>query len=156
MGLLNMHKTFMEAPEASPTTSSSTTSTSSPKQDSAPYIPENINISEETHHIFVDDEGKIQGIPKMKKVETFEEKLYRKFSEEPLVPIGCLVTAYFLGSGIKSFFDRDMRKSQKMMRARVAAQGATILVFIGYAGWNSFSFSFGAPPTSKDDEKETQ
>ena len=29
-----------------------------------------------------------------------------------------------------------------MMRLRVASQFATILIFIGYAGWNSFTFDF--------------
>lgn len=65
-----------------------------------------------------------------------------QFKAEPLVPIGCLTTAYFLGSGIKSFYNRDPAKSQTMMRLRVGSQFATILIFIGYAGWNSFSFQF--------------
>mmetsp|Transcript_8068 Transcript_8068/g.9226 ORF Transcript_8068/g.9226 Transcript_8068/m.9226 type:complete len:123 (+) Transcript_8068:74-442(+) len=79
--------------------------------------------------------------PKLRKVETFEEKLYRKFTSEPLVPFGCLVTAYFLGSGINSFFNRDAARSQRMMRARVGAQFATLLVFMGYAGMNSIDFN---------------
>lgn len=63
-----------------------------------------------------------------------------QFKSEPLVPIGCLTTAYFLGSGIRSFYNRDPAKSQKMMRLRVGSQFATILIFIGYAGWNAFTF----------------
>ena len=39
------------------------------------------------------------------KLETFDQKLWRKFSEEPLVPIGCGVTLYFLVSGIRSFYN---------------------------------------------------
>merc|ERR1712107_648879 len=73
--------------------------------------------------------------PTLRKIESFEEKLFRKFTEEPLVPIGCVVTAYFLGSGIRSFLRRDLIRSQKMMRFRVGSQMATILIFIGYAGY---------------------
>ena len=62
-----------------------------------------------------------------------------KFKAEPLVPIGCLTTAFFLGSGIKSFYNRDPKKSQTMMRLRVGSQFATILIFIGYAGMNAFT-----------------
>ena len=58
----------------------------------------------------------------------------KQFKAEPLVPIGCLTTAFFLGSGIQSFYNRDPKKSQTMMRLRVGSQFATILIFIGYAG----------------------
>merc|ERR1712194_419462 len=98
------------------------------------------DVNENTHNVFADGQGEIQAIPKLHKVETFEQKLYRKFSEEPLVPVGCVFTAYFLGSGIRSFMKKDIKQSQTMMRARVGAQFATILVFIGYSGYNSFNF----------------
>ena len=62
-----------------------------------------------------------------------------QFKAEPLVPIGCLTTAYFLASGIKSFYNRDPKKSQTMMRLRVGSQFATIMIFVGYAGWNAFT-----------------
>ena len=91
-------------------------------------------------------------MPTISRPETFEEKLYRKFKAEPLVPIGCLTTAYFLGSGIKSFYNRDPAKSQKMMRLRVGAQFATILIFIGYAGMNSFTFEFAPGMASPSDQ----
>ncbi|KAL7521346.1 hypothetical protein ACHAWX_006019 [Stephanocyclus meneghinianus] len=81
-------------------------------------------------------------MPQLMRPETFEEKLYRKFKAEPLVPIGCLTTAYFLASGIRSFYNRDPVKSQTMMRLRVGSQFATIMIFVGYAGWNSFTFDF--------------
>jgi len=67
---------------------------------------------------------------------------HTQFKAEPLVPIGCLTTAYFLGSGIKSFYNRDPIKSQSMMRLRVASQFATIMIFIGYAGMNAFTLDF--------------
>ncbi|CAB9531859.1 HIG1 domain family member 2A (Partial), partial [Seminavis robusta] len=69
--------------------------------------------------------------PQLYRVESFSDKFIRKFSSQPLVPIGCVATAYFLASGIKSFRDRDPIRSQKMMRARVGAQFVTIMIFIG-------------------------
>lgn len=50
------------------------------------------------------------------------------------------MTAYFLVSGIKSFKNRDPRRAQKMMRARVGAQFATLLAFVGYIGYDSINF----------------
>ena len=61
-----------------------------------------------------------------------------QFTSQPLVPIGCVATAYFLASGIKSFSDRDPVKSQRMMRNRVAAQFATIMTFVAYMGADNF------------------
>jgi hypothetical protein len=61
-------------------------------------------------------------------METSMEKLKRKFKEEPFVPVGCLVTAGVLGGGLRSFAKAaDSRTQQKFMRARVFAQGATVL-----------------------------
>lgn len=51
------------------------------------------------------------------------------------------MTAYFLGSGIKSFYQRDSVRSQKMMRARVGAQFATLLTFVAYVGFESFDWT---------------
>ena len=135
-----MHKTYMDSPSHPPV----------PAKKQEITLEDVAHIDENTHHILQDEQGQIRAIPKLHKVETFEQKLYRKFTEEPLVPIGCVVTTYFLASGIKSFMDRDMRKSQKMMRARVSAQFGTILVFIGYAGWNSFNLAFR--PHQKENE----
>jgi Hypoxia induced protein conserved region len=50
-----------------------------------------------------------------------------QFKKEPLVPIGCLATAYFLASGIKSFQNQDPRRGQKMMRARELFRRVLIL-----------------------------
>ena len=76
-----------------------------------------------------------------------------QFTSQPLVPIGAIVTAYYLGSGIQSFYNRDPAKSQKMMRARVASQFATLLIFVGYAGSQSFTFN-PRPHQYGDDEEE--
>jgi Hypoxia induced protein conserved region len=59
---------------------------------------------------------------------------------QPLVPIGCAATAYFLASGIQSFRNRDPVRSQKMMQARVMAQFVTLLCFIGYVGLDNADF----------------
>jgi len=61
------------------------------------------------------------------------------FKAIPLEPIGCLVTAYFLGSGIHSFYNHDPKKSQKMKRLCTGSQFMTILIFVGYAGMNAFT-----------------
>lgn len=57
-----------------------------------------------------------------------------KFKEavksNPLVPIGCLVTIAILGRGIFAMKNKDKSQSQKMMRWRVGAQGATLLALI--------------------------
>ena len=84
-----------------------------------------------THHIQYDKYS-------IKQI-THNNNITTKFKAEPLVPIGCLTTAFFLGSGIKSFYNRDPKKSQTMMRLRVGSQFATILIFIGYAGMNAFT-----------------
>mmetsp|Transcript_12620 Transcript_12620/g.32220 ORF Transcript_12620/g.32220 Transcript_12620/m.32220 type:complete len:104 (-) Transcript_12620:332-643(-) len=58
--------------------------------------------------------------------ESAKDKLLRKISAEPLVPIGCLVTAGVLAGGIISFKRGNPKLSQKMMRYRVIAQTATL------------------------------
>ena len=58
--------------------------------------------------------------------ETFTEKLNRKFSSEPLVPIGCLVTLTCLGAGLRAFNQGQAGRSQMLMRGRVLAQGFTV------------------------------
>ncbi|KAG7358726.1 hypoxia induced protein conserved region-domain containing protein [Nitzschia inconspicua] len=78
--------------------------------------------------------------PEMHRPLSFEEKVWQKFKKEPLVPIGCVATAYFLASGIKSFQNQDPRRGQKMMRARVAAQFATLGMFMYYLGVDRINF----------------
>jgi len=62
--------------------------------------------------------------------ESANEKLMRKFKENPLIPIGCLLTTGFLVNGLFKFGRRDMAGSQKMMRGRIAAQGFTIFALL--------------------------
>jgi hypothetical protein len=80
--------------------------------------------------------------PVMQRPLSIEEKMWEKFKKEPLIPIGCAATAYFLVSGIKSFKNRDPRRAQKMMRARVGAQFATLAAFVGYMGLDNVNFDF--------------
>lgn len=76
-----------------------------------------------------------------------------QFRDQPLVPIGCAATAYFLCSGLYSFRNRDPRRSQKMMRARVGAQFATLIAFVGYVGPSNVNFEI-APAYYRAKEAE--
>ena len=67
--------------------------------------------------------------------ESFGRKFRRKFKSDPFVPIGCVVTAGILFSGLGNFTRQASRansvRSQKLMRARVIAQGLT-MAFLAY------------------------
>ncbi|KAF0914821.1 hypothetical protein E2562_031924 [Oryza meyeriana var. granulata] len=53
--------------------------------------------------------------------------------KNPFVPIGALVTAGVLAAGLVSFRYGNAQLGQKLMRARVVAQGATVALMIGSA-----------------------
>lgn len=57
-----------------------------------------------------------------------------KFSKNPWVPAGAILTAAVLAGGIAAFQRGNVIWSQRMMRARVAAQGATILILAASVG----------------------
>ncbi|NWI17087.1 HIG2A protein, partial [Crypturellus soui] len=63
--------------------------------------------------------------------ESFSDKFVRKTRENPLVPLGCLCTAAVLVWGLVSFKRGNVRRSQLLMRARVAAQGFTVVALLG-------------------------
>ncbi|NXR75166.1 HIG2A protein, partial [Pycnonotus jocosus] len=63
--------------------------------------------------------------------EGFAEKFLRKTRENPLVPLGCLCTVGVLAYGVICFKKGYTRRSQLMMRARVLAQGITIVSLVG-------------------------
>ncbi len=69
--------------------------------------------------------------------ETFKEKLVRKVSAEPLVPIGALITVGFLSMGLRAFNRGNALEAQKLMRGRVLAQFFTVSIMIAgaYAGF---------------------
>eukprot|EP00299_Pterocystis_sp_00344_P014386 c711_g1_i1.p2 GENE.c711_g1_i1~~c711_g1_i1.p2 ORF type:complete len:105 (+),score=17.11 c711_g1_i1:22-315(+) len=60
-----------------------------------------------------------------------KSRALRPFKENPLVPIGALVTAGILVGGLASFAKGAAGRSQLFMRARVVAQGATVLAVAG-------------------------
>uniref|UniRef100_A0A182W4H1 HIG1 domain-containing protein n=1 Tax=Anopheles minimus TaxID=112268 RepID=A0A182W4H1_9DIPT len=62
--------------------------------------------------------------------ETTKEKMVRKINENPLVPIGCAATLTALGFGLWNFRQGRSQMSQYMMRARILAQGFTVLALI--------------------------
>jgi Hypoxia induced protein conserved region len=51
-----------------------------------------------------------------------------------------MATVYFLASGIRSFQKRDVVRSQRMMRNRVAAQFVTLACMVGYMGMEQADF----------------
>eukprot|EP00126_Sphaerothecum_destruens_P009229 Sdes_comp20467_c0_seq1m14724 len=68
-----------------------------------------------------------------KKSEKFTEKLKRKMTENPFVPLGCLFTTIALIGGVRSMRGGDKMKSQYFMRARIFGQGVTLLSLVGGA-----------------------
>jgi len=63
--------------------------------------------------------------------ETSGGKMFRKFKENTFVPIGAGANLLALGAGLWSFRKGKMRDSQLLMRARIAAQGFTIVAILG-------------------------
>ncbi|XP_023345085.1 HIG1 domain family member 2A, mitochondrial [Eurytemora carolleeae] len=72
----------------------------------------------------IGDSGTVQ------KGETSKEKFYRKFQENPLVPIGAGLTAGCLMLGLGKFARKDSAGSQTMMRGRIAAQAITVMAML--------------------------
>ncbi|KAF0759140.1 HIG1 domain family member 2A, mitochondrial [Aphis craccivora] len=84
-------------------------------------------------------------------MEDVGNKFLRKFKENPLVPIGALVTVGFLGVGLKSMYDGNRVRSQMMMRGRIAAQGFTVVALLG----GLFYQGMAALKETEDDTSET-
>ncbi|OVA03716.1 Hypoxia induced protein [Macleaya cordata] len=62
--------------------------------------------------------------------ELFDQK---KRVKNPFVPIGALITAGVLTAGLISFKRGNSVLGQKLMRARVVVQGATVALMVGSA-----------------------
>ena len=66
--------------------------------------------------------------------EFFEEsrtqKLFRKLRQEPLIPVGCAATCYALYMATKSIRAGDHHQTNRMFRARIYAQGFTLLALV--------------------------
>ncbi|CAI6350601.1 unnamed protein product [Macrosiphum euphorbiae] len=84
-------------------------------------------------------------------MEDVGNKFLRKFKENPLVPIGALVTVGFLSVGLKSMYDGNRVRSQMMMRGRIAAQGFTVIAILG----GLFYQGMTALRETEDDTHET-
>lgn len=63
------------------------------------------------------------------------ESIIELCKKEPLVPIGALTTAGILAYGLSTFRRGNIRQSQRAMRARVLAQGFTIIAVVAYGGY---------------------
>ena len=63
-----------------------------------------------------------------KEQETFLQKTLRKCKADPFVPIGAATTLVFLVTGFRAFQRGEARSAQLLMRGRVLAQGATIMM----------------------------
>ncbi|RWS04012.1 respiratory supercomplex factor 1-like protein [Dinothrombium tinctorium] len=74
--------------------------------------------------------NEIHGDERFKPKESFWGRTKRKFSENPLVPIGIAATTFFLCRGLGYMLKKDVKKQQLMMRSRVAAQGFTIVALL--------------------------
>ncbi|KAJ7956269.1 RING-H2 finger protein ATL48 [Quillaja saponaria] len=62
--------------------------------------------------------------------ELLEDK---KRVRNPLVPLGAFATAGVLTAGLISFRRGNSQLGQRLMRARVVAQGATVALMVGTA-----------------------
>lgn len=72
----------------------------------------------------------VSDMDSLPKAETTKEKFIRKFYSNPFVPVGCLLTAGALTVGLYNFRTGNRQMSQYMMRARIAAQGFTVVALI--------------------------
>ncbi|WYZ43929.1 hypothetical protein EsH8_VII_000365 [Colletotrichum jinshuiense] len=62
--------------------------------------------------------------------ERIFHKVFRKLREEPLVPLGCGLTVFAFVSAWRAIRRGDSAQANKMFRARVAAQGFTVLAML--------------------------
>ncbi|KAL2179403.1 hypoxia induced protein conserved region-domain-containing protein [Thermothelomyces heterothallicus CBS 202.75] len=58
------------------------------------------------------------------------QKILRKLKEEPLIPIGCILTVAAFTNAYRAMRRGDHHGVQRMFRARVAAQGFTVLAMV--------------------------
>lgn len=62
--------------------------------------------------------------------ETALQKVVRRLTEEPLVPIGCILTIAAFTNAYRAMKRGDHHGVQRMFRARIAAQGFTVLAMV--------------------------
>lgn len=75
-----------------------------------------------------------------------------KLKEEPLIPAGAAVTVFALVQATRKMNRGDQNSMNFWLRARVVAQGATVVALLGY----SFFVGFGpfARPGKSDEQQE--
>ncbi|CZT49434.1 related to Respiratory supercomplex factor 1, mitochondrial [Rhynchosporium secalis] len=59
------------------------------------------------------------------------QKFSRRLKEEPLIPLGCALTCWALFNASRSIRAGDSNRTNRMFRARIYAQGFTLLAMIG-------------------------
>ena len=57
-------------------------------------------------------------------------KIWRKLKQEPLIPLGCVATSYALYQATKSIRQGDHHQTNRMFRARIYAQGFTLIAIV--------------------------
>jgi len=74
-------------------------------------------------------------------VDLRNDSIGRKAAGTPLAVLtaGAVVVAF--GLGMYSVLNGERNSSQKMMRARVVGQGATVGLLVGYAAYSAYSLS---------------
>ncbi|KAF4636194.1 hypothetical protein G7Y89_g1898 [Cudoniella acicularis] len=66
------------------------------------------------------------------------QKLSRRLKEEPLIPLGCVLTCAALLGASRSIRAGDHNKTNRMFRARILAQGFTLVAMVaGSIYWDS-------------------
>ncbi|KAI9743550.1 MAG: Respiratory supercomplex factor 1, mitochondrial [Claussenomyces sp. TS43310] len=58
------------------------------------------------------------------------QKLTRRLKEEPLIPLGCLLTCAALFGASRSIRSGDHNRANRMFRARIYAQGFTLVAMV--------------------------
>jgi Hypoxia induced protein conserved region len=58
------------------------------------------------------------------------QKFTRRLKEEPLIPFGCLITCAALLGATRSIRQGDHNKTNRMFRARIYAQGFTLVAMV--------------------------
>ncbi|RDW82514.1 hypothetical protein BP6252_03626 [Coleophoma cylindrospora] len=58
------------------------------------------------------------------------QKLTRRLKEEPLIPLGCALTCWALYNASKSIKAGDHVRTNRMFRARIYAQGFTLVAMV--------------------------
>ncbi|TVY12597.1 Mitochondrial respiratory supercomplex factor 1 [Lachnellula arida] len=66
------------------------------------------------------------------------QKLSRRLKEEPLIPLGCALTCAALVGATRSIRAGDQHRTNRMFRARIAAQAFTLVAMVaGSMYWDS-------------------